>query len=172
MTGEERRESIIEILNNEGKPMSGSALAKMLGVSRQIIVQDIALLRAKDIKIISTNNGYIVSEKNKENVQRVFRVCHNDEEMEDELNTIVDLGGKVLDVIVEHPIYKKIRVNLEISNRRMVKEFLNKMKNQSGVPLKDISDGTHMHTVEAESNDILDDIEEELKEKGYLVKEN
>lgn len=169
MTGDERRKKIIEILNDADKAVSGSQLSKVLGVSRQVIVQDIALLRAKDIMITSTTSGYVISERNKESIQRIFKVHHTDEEMEDELNTIVDLGGRILDVTIVHPIYNVIKVNLEITNRKMVKEFICKMKDQEGVPLKDMSDGTHMHTIEADSKDILDEIEEELRIKGFLI---
>ena len=53
MDGNKRRQAIIDILKNSLQPVSGTYLAKTLQVSRQVIVQDIALLRAGDYDIYS-----------------------------------------------------------------------------------------------------------------------
>lgn len=55
MEGEKRREQLIALLKQADIPVSGTDLAKRLGVSRQVIVQDIALLRAVNKNILSTN---------------------------------------------------------------------------------------------------------------------
>ena len=107
MSGEERRNQIIHILQSSDTPISGVKLAKMLDVSRQVIVQDVALLRAKDICIHSTNRGYVI-DKNQETL-RVFKVIHTEEETAEELQTIIDLGGWVKDVFVYHKTYGVIR---------------------------------------------------------------
>ncbi len=99
MTGEERRTKIIEILRDSEEPVSGAELAKRLHVSRQVIVQDIALLRAVNRNIISTTKGYVLYVKEVQKVNRCFLVRHSDDEIEDELCTIVDNGGKVMDVV-------------------------------------------------------------------------
>ena len=96
-------------------------------------------------------------------------VKHSTDQIEDELCTIVDHGGKVLDVIVMHDIYGEIRTDLIISSRKDVYDFVKKVNDKQTVPLKELTDGMHLHTVEADSEDILDDIERELREKGYLV---
>lgn len=105
MQGKERREKILEILENRKEAISGSELAKMLGVSRQVIVQDIALLRAVNKNIISTTKGYLLYYQEEEKANRCFLVKHTTEAIEDELCTIVDKGGRILDVIVAHDIY-------------------------------------------------------------------
>lgn len=46
MSGEERRGKIIQALKNSDKAVSATTLAKEFDVSRQVIVQDVALLRA------------------------------------------------------------------------------------------------------------------------------
>lgn len=169
MEGNERREKIIEILNTTKEPISGTALAKKLGVSRQVIVQDIALLRAVNKNILSTTKGYLLYYQEKEKVNRCFLVKHTTDQIEDELCTIVDNGGKILDVIVAHEIYGEIAADLIISTRQDVYDFVEKVKSKKTVPLKELTDGVHLHTVEADSEEVLDRIEEALKNKNYLI---
>lgn len=169
MEGDVRREKIIDILEQSKKAVSGTELAEMLSVSRQVIVQDIALLRAVNKDILSTNKGYILYHESKSKCNRSFHVYHKDSQIEDELNTIVDNNGKVLDVVVEHDIYGQITVDLIICSRRDVKEFVEKINNNKTKPLKELTDGVHYHTVEADSEEDLDVIEMELKKKGYLI---
>lgn len=171
MEGEARRIKILDILKYENGPVSGTELAARLKVSRQVIVQDIALLRAVDKNILSTNKGYLLfSDQNKEaKVTRSFKVKHQKEEISDELNCIVDCGGKVLDVVVEHDIYGQICVDLIIHNRTDVENFVKKVELNRTRPLNDLTNGIHFHTVEAPNEEILQRIEQKLNEKGYLI---
>lgn len=170
MEGVERREKLIAILKNrKEEPISGTELAKQLGVSRQVIVQDIALLRAVNKNILSTTKGYLLYYQEARKVNRCFMVKHSTDHIEEELCIIVDHGGKVLDVIVMHDIYGEIRTDLIMSSRKDVYDFVKKVNDKQTVPLKELTDGTHLHTVEADNEDILDDIEKELREKGFLV---
>lgn len=171
MTGEERRSKIIEILRCSDEPVSGAELAKRLNVSRQIIVQDIALLRAVNRNIISTTKGYILYYQEVQKVNRCFLVRHSDAEIEDELCTIVDNGGKILDVIVMHDIYGEISTGLIIKNRQDVYDFVEKLTQHNTIPLMELTGGVHLHTVEADSEAILDSIEKKLREKKYLIEE-
>ena len=168
MEGKHRREKLIAVLQQADAPVSGTDLAKHLGVSRQVIVQDIALLRAVDKNILSTNKGYVLYVPENDRVKRSFAVSHTKEQIQDELYTIVDYGGKVLDVVVEHDIYGQIMVDLILCNRLDVDEFVERIKISKSRPLKVLTDGEHWHTVEADSEKVLDKIEEKLKEKGYL----
>ena len=170
MEGKHRREQLIALLQQADTPVSGTDLAKHLGVSRQVIVQDIALLRAVDKNILSTNKGYVlyVPEPENDRVKRSFAVSHTKEQIQDELYTIVDYGGKVLDVVVEHDIYGQIMVDLILCNRLDVDEFVERIEISKSRPLKVLTDGEHWHTVEADSEKVLDKIEEKLREKGYL----
>ena len=107
MNGEERRKKIVKMLTTGTKPIPGVALAKQFDVSRQVIVQDIALLRANGMNIFSTNRGYLIQ---KDSVaSRVFKVYHSDDDVEKELTTIVDLGGIIEDVFVYHKVYGVLR---------------------------------------------------------------
>jgi len=170
MEGNKRREQLLKILNNACEPVSGSELSRLLDVSRQVIVQDIALLRASNINIISTTKGYMVYPREQSKVKRVFHVRHTDAQIEDELCTIVDNGGKILDVLVKHEIYGEIATPLIIRNRQDVYDFVSKVNARKIVPLKELTNGLHHHTVEADSDEILDRIEKALAQKGYLIK--
>ena len=171
MTGEERRNEIIDILQTSSDAVSGAELAKRLGVSRQVIVQDIALLRAVNRNILSTTKGYLLYYQEVQKVNRCFMVKHNDLQIEDELCTIVDNGGKILDVIVMHDIYGEISTGLIIKNRQDVYDFVEKVKKYKTVSLKGLTGDVHLHTVEADSEAALDAIERRLREKNYLIEE-
>ena len=169
MTGEDRRNEIVERIRNSETPVSGRALAAAFDVSRQVIVQDIALIRAAGHNILSTNRGYIINEPNA--VRRVFKVRHTDDQLEEELNAIVDLGGRVRDVMVNHRVYGRLTADLDISSRRKAVEFLADIRNGKSSPLKNITSDYHYHTIEADSEQTLDMIASMLKEKGFLVEE-
>lgn len=169
MTGADRRNAIVERIRNSETPVSGRALASAFDVSRQVIVQDIALIRAAGHDILSTNRGYIINEPKM--VRRVFKVRHTDEQLEEELNSIVDLGGRVRDVTVNHKIYGRLTAELDISSRRKTVEFLADIRRGKSSPLKNITSDYHYHTVEADSEETLDMIASMLKEKGFLVEE-
>jgi len=170
MEGNKRREQLLKILSEANEPVSGGELSRLLGVSRQVIVQDIALLRASNINIISTTKGYMIYPSEQNKVKRIFEVKHTDEQIEDELCTIVDNGGRILDVLVKHEIYGQIATPLIIRNRQDVYDFVSKVKEKKIVPLKNLTNGVHQHTVEADSEEILDRIKKALAQKGYLIK--
>ncbi len=169
MEGQERRDKLIQMLDHTKEPISGTELAKKLGVSRQVIVQDIALLRAVNKNILSTTKGYMIYLQEKQKVNRCFLVKHTTDEIEDELCTIVDNGGKVMNVIVTHELYGEIAADLIIKNRQDVYDFVKKVKLKNTVPLKELTDGVHLHTVEADSEELLDNIENALRVKKYLL---
>ena len=122
MHGSERREQIIRQIQESKAPVSGTKLASLYSVSRQVIVQDIALIRAAGYEIISTNRGYILNQP--KTVCRIFKVQHTDEQLEEELNTIVDLGGCVDNVMIHHRVYGKMEAELALSSRRKVGAFM------------------------------------------------
>ncbi len=167
MDGNTRRKEILDCLDHSEVPVSGTELAEHFDVSRQVIVQDIALLRAHQHDIISTNNGYVLVKEH--DISRIFKVKHTEEQIEDELTLIVDLGGWVEDVFVYHKVYDVIRAVLNIKSRRDVKEYLNQLHCGISTPLMRITSEYHYHTVKADSVQTLELIEEELRAKGYLA---
>ena len=169
MHGSERREQIIRQIQESKAPVSGTKLASLYSVSRQVIVQDIALIRAAGYEIISTNRGYILNQP--KTVCRIFKVQHTDEQLEEELNTIVDLGGCVDNVMIHHRVYGKMEAELALSSRRKVGAFMEDIRSGKSSPLKNITSNYHYHKVSADSEETLDLIEQELREKGFLVEE-
>jgi len=167
LKSEDRRNKILEVLSDSTVPISGSTLAERFGVSRQVIVTDIAILRAKRSDIMATNNGYIMMHSDTR--RRIFKVRHEDNETRDELMSIVNLGGKILDVFIEHRVYGTIRAPLDLSSKRDVDNFMHDLTSGVSTPLKNVTFGYHYHTIEARSEIILDEIGEMLKEKGYLI---
>ena len=171
MTGEERRSRILTLLKEQDIPLSGTALAGEFHVSRQVIVQDIALMRAESHDILSTNRGYLYRREDHGSTlpKRVFSVRHSTDQVLDEFMTVIELGGKVLDVVVEHELYGQIRVDLLIDNARDAREFYEKLLHSKDNPLKILTDDCHYHTVAAPSEKLLDLIQQELQNKGYLL---
>ena len=168
MNGEERRKKILNILSSAKSPVAGVKLAKDLDVSRQVIVQDIALLRANGTAIFSTNRGYLIQESKE--FSRVLKVVHSDDEVEEELSAIVDAGGHVRDVFVYHKVYGVLRADMNIKSRRDIKNYLEEISSGKSSLLKNVTSGYHYHTILADSEDILDAIQDELQQKGFLAK--
>ncbi len=169
MKANDRRKEIAAVLLSAEGPVSGSMLAERFGVSRQIIVQDISLLKASGYVILSTHHGYIVQSSPLK--ERVFKLKHTTDETEDELNTIVDLGGTVVDVFVWHKVYGKVEAKMNIFSRLHVKQFIEGVRSGKSTELMNITGGYHYHTVSADSEEILDKIEKSLENKGYIAPE-
>ncbi len=167
MTGNERRDKIVEQLQSSKTPISASKLASDYAVSRQVIVSDVALIRASGYDIISTNRGYMINIS--ESVSRVIKVKHTDEQLRQELNAIVDLGGCVEDVFVHHKFYGTLKASLGIDSRRKVEKFIETIESGKSTPLKNITSDYHYHTVRADKTETLDIIERELEKLGFLV---
>lgn len=168
MTGEERRAFIIDLIKKNEKPISGTKLAEACQVSRQVIVQDVALIRASGYDIMSTNRGYIIQEQ--KSFRRTFKVQHTEDQVEEEMNSIVDLGGKMLNVSVNHKVYGRMEAELNVGSRKKVREFMEDIRRGKSSPLMKITSNYHYHLIEAESEDILDEIESMLEGKGILIR--
>lgn len=168
MKCENRRQEILNVLAEAQNPVSAGALSEMFGVSRQIIVKDIAKLRADGAKISALSRGYVM--ENKGRPTKVFKNFHSDEDVEKELTLIVDLGGVVEDVFVYHKAYNKVSAPMNIRSRRDVERFLNNIASGKSSLLKNVTSGYHYHTVTADSFETLKMIEDKLWEKGFLAK--
>ena len=166
-SGSQRRKKIVTMLKQCSEPLSGTALGKETGVSRQVVVQDIALLRTEGYEIVATSRGYVLNAPKQ--LIRVFKTFHTNEQTEEELTAIVDLGGCVLDVMVNHRVYGKMSAPLNIRNRRDVQIFMDQLKTGKSTPLLNVTSGYHFHKVTADKEEILDEIEEVLRAKGLLT---
>ena len=170
MTGEQRRTEIRRMLQQSQQPLTGTALANALHVSRQVIVQDIALMRAEHLPILSTNKGYLLrpDDVRLQQPKRVFFVRHTTAQVLEEFMTVIDLGGRILDVAVEHELYGPIRADLLIENAQDARDFVTRLGACRDNPLKVLTDDCHFHTVAAPSEKLLDLIESELRSRGFL----
>lgn len=166
VNGLQRRKNIITMLKQSDVPVSGTRLGKENGVSRQVIVQDITLLRVEGYDIVATPRGYLL--RASQYVTRVIKTFHTPQQTEEELTAIVDLGGFVLDTIVNHRVYGKVTVPLNIRNRRDIQIFMEQLATGKSKPISDVTSGYHFHTVAAQREEILDEIEEVLRTKGML----
>lgn len=171
LDSEERRQAIIEYLAPASLPINGTELAKHFGVSRQVIVQDIALLRAQNHPIWSTNKGYMLSKPFEKQIgcQRVIAVQHSQEQTIDEMQAIVDFGGRMLDIFVDHDLYGEIRAELIINDIQDALDFCERMNHSTSKPLKVLTKDTHYHTIAAPSEKAMQMILQELTEKGILI---
>lgn len=165
--GVSRRQFEIEQFRNSDVPISGTAMGKLAGVSRQVVVQDIALLRTAGYNIISTPRGYMLSDHS--GVTRIIKTHHSLEDTAKELEIIVDNGGAIVDVRVNHRVYGKMTASLNIKNRKDIKNFIKDIETGKSSPLMNITSGYHFHQISADDEKTLDEIEEALKEEGFLT---
>lgn len=169
MTGSERRDKIIATMQENRMPVPGKELAVLLQCKPSGDRSGYCSDACSGYDIISTNRGYILNSP--KSVKRIFKVQHTDEQMEDELYSIVDLGGCVETVIVNHKVYGRMEAKLHITSRRLAWEFLEDIRSGKSSPLKNITSNYHYHEVHADSEETLDMIENMLREKGYLVED-
>ena len=170
MQAESRRHNIIGILTGAAGPVSPGKLAGMFGVSRQIIVGDIALLRASGIDITATPRGYVLT-KSSEGIIHRIPCRHKPEEMREELQILVDNGCLVRDVIVEHPVYGQLVGQLDIVTRYDVDEFISKVMRSEAAPLSDLTGGIHLHTIFCPDEEAYRRVLEKLRKSGFLFEQ-
>ncbi len=170
MNAEERRQAVLAILERSGRPVSAAALAGRFSVSRQIIVGDVALLRAAGTPVLSTPRGYLLGREESGLLRAV--VCrHAAGDMERELNLMVDNGCTVVDVAVEHPVYGQLAGQLALSSRYDVAEFIRKVAQSDAKPLSVLTEGVHLHTLRCPDEESFQRVRALLDRAGFLVKE-
>ena len=169
--GDERRSLLLEILKASKTPITGGELAAKTKVSRQVIVGDITLLKAKNEPIIATSQGYLYMHTSSPVAlaQRTVACSHLPEETEKELNLLVDHGVTVKDVRIEHPVYGDLTASIMVSNRREVKKFMEKINATNSSYLLELTEGVHLHTLEAQSEKVLDEAEEAMRRANFLI---
>ena len=169
---EQRRSQLLDILDSSSKPVPGTELGQRLGATRQTVVQDIAILRARGEPIIATSRGYLLASSLTPNrYKAILAVRHRPEQTEDELSIMLDLGLRVVDVSVEHPIYGEMRGMLMLDSREDLREWLRTIKEKQVHLLSELTDGIHLHAVEAPRAELIDRARQALRERGYLFEE-
>ncbi len=173
MDTNERRNEILSMLQRASQPLSASHIASRFHVSRQIVVGDVALLRARGHQISSTPRGYLLQDTAENDSAFPFlgmiACCHNTSQLAEELYTIVDFGGCAIDVTIEHPIYGQLSGNLDIHSRYDTDVFLRQVSLDSSRPLSDLTGGIHLHRIGCRDEETFLRICSALKEKGILL---
>lgn len=167
MKAHERRNEILSLLGNTSSAIPAAVLSEKFGVSRQVIVQDIAILRANGYDIISTNRGYCLGGAIR--AQRIFKCRHTLGELVEEAEIIIDRGGRVEDVFVNHRVYGRIAARLDLITKTHAEELHRSLVSGASKPLMSVTDGYHYHTVSADSEASLDSIEQALRSRGFLI---
>ncbi|MGV8981528.1 3H domain-containing protein [Clostridium sp.] len=169
MNSKERRIYITNLLIKNNNAYKGQFLAEELGVTRQVIVKDIAITRAEGVNIIATPEGYLIPNEESNYARRVIAVAHSKEDIYDELECIVKFGGVVEDVTVEHSLYGEIRAMLMIKTIMDIEKFTKTFSELNAQPLSSLTNGIHLHTIKADNEEIIECIIKELKDKNYLI---
>lgn len=171
LDGDKRKAEILTALQQAEKPISATSFAKKFGVSRQIVVGDVALLRAAGENIIATARGYLLERESAKLVSKIA-VQHDRSQAEEELRTIVEHGGEVIDVVVEHPLYGELVGGLHVGSQIEVDRFLEAAQKLQAAFLSELTSGIHLHTIAYETLEDLAAIKAALSEKGILYEEN
>ena len=171
MKASDRRKELLNILSKSDEPKKGEYLSDFFGVSRQIIVKDIAILRASGENIVSMKNGYMLSKNNGHEFIIKCRNHKTSEELFEELDIIIDFGATVKDVIVEHPIYGEVKAVMDINSKRKLDKYMKEVSDDEFRQLSLLSSRHHLHTIEVPDRETFMQIKNELREKGILCED-
>lgn len=171
--GEERRTVLLKLLKKADEPITGGELAAYANVSRQVIVSDITLLKARQEPIIATSQGYLYMQQSPtvQTFERIIACYHKPEETEQELTILVDLGVTVKDVKIEHPVYGDLTASIMVSNRNEVSQFIHKINTTKAAYLSELTEGYHLHTISARKEKTLNLAEQALRNAHFLVED-
>ena len=169
MDAQQRRQAIARRLADSSGPLSAAALAREMSVSRQIIVGDVALLRAGGLDITAAPRGYLLPQS-RAGVTCTLACRHRGDQMEEELNAMVDQGCTVLDVIVEHPIYGQLTGPLRLSSRYEVAQFVARCREEEAAPLSQLTEGVHLHTLLCPDQGAADRVRTALEKLDFLYR--
>lgn len=169
--GEERRALLLQMLRDSKEPITGSELATKTNVSRQVIVGDITILKAKKEPIIATSQGYLYlfPPTSAQIHERTVACNHSPERTEEELMLLVDYGVTVKDVRIEHPVYGDLTASIMVSNRKDVKQFMEKVRSTNASYLSELTNGIHLHSISGPTEKVLDEAVQALKMSDFLI---
>lgn len=169
----DRRKYIKKILSNSSKPLTATHFAKELSVSRQIIVSDVAILRASGLDILATPKGYVIGSSDNNNnfpFVGILACKHTSQQLQEELYTIVDFGATVIDVAIEHAIYGELSGKLDIASRYDADQFIEKVKSEkNSAPISSLTDGVHLHRIGCKDKNTFNLIKDALCNKNILI---
>ncbi len=165
----ERHARLRALLQAADAPLPAGELAAQFGVSRQVIVQDVAVLRAAGLPVLATARGYVTAARARH--QAVVAVRHGPDQTAAELYALVDAGVRVVDVVVEHPLYGELRGTLFLAARADVAEWLSRASGCRAHLLSELTDGQHFHTLESDRPGCIERARESLRALHVLVED-
>lgn len=166
-----RRNEILRMLSESDAYISAAQLAQHFGVTRQIIVSDVALLRANGNRIQATRKGYRLEKDEQLQSLRSVVCRHRGDQVLDEFYTIVDNGGSIASVVVEHPIYGELSAYLNICSRYDAQEFVQRQQETNASQLCDLTGGLHIHMLRVPNEETYIRIVNGLKQLDILAEE-
>lgn len=170
--GEQRRQFLLEKIKTSTQPLTGGELAALTSVSRQVIVGDMTLLKAKGEPIIATSQGYLyLADRATEEASRRIACHHQTDDTERELKLLVESGVTVKDVSIEHPVYGELTAGIHVSNIQEVEAFMKRVRETGASYLLELTDGTHLHTITAPDNATLEKAVQTMRDNGFLLEE-
>ncbi|ANU25625.1 transcription repressor NadR [Planococcus versutus] len=173
LLGEQRRQFLLKKIKTSDKPLTGSELAGLANVSRQVIVGDMTLLKAKGEPIIATSQGYLyLADRITEVASRRIACRHEGKDTEQELKLLVQAGVTVKDVSIEHPVYGELTAGIHVSTAEEVDAFMKRVRDTGASYLLELTEGTHLHTITAHDNATLEKAVSEMRDHGYLLEHN
>lgn len=158
------------MLRSSPEPITGSTFSDQLGVSRQAIVNDIAILRAAGEQITGSPRGYRMAD-DPPGVRALIRCDHPPDRGREEFEILLDRGITVLDVGVEHSVLGEVRAPILIETRADIDRCSETITEAGEMPLSAITRGVHSHMVRAPNRDALDAAMRELRERGILIED-
>lgn len=164
-----RRAAILKILAENDEPVSGSVLAQRLRVSRQVIVQDVAVLRASGEQIAATRQGYVLSIRKQSCAIALLACQHSEDQAEDEMNALIDAGVRIIDVVVEHALYGELRGRMMITSPEDIRDRVHRLRETGDALLSSLTGGVHSHTIEADDVTCIERAQDAMRRKGYLL---
>ncbi|MEG0829238.1 MAG: transcription repressor NadR [Anaerovoracaceae bacterium] len=167
-----RRDELLKILKQKESAISASTLAQQLSVSRQIIVGDVAILRAAGAEISATPRGYVYRQNTALDFpfEGLIACKHSTAQLAEELYTIVDFGGVVIDVTIDHLIYGQLSGTLNIRSRHDVDLFTEKVTaEENAKPLSFLTGGIHLHRIGCQNKGDFQLIKAALSEKNIML---
>jgi uncharacterized protein len=171
-SGAARRGKIVTMLREGRRSITGSELAEHFGVSRQAIVNDMAIIRAGGGEISGSPLGYRWDgDAPPEGVFATLACKHDREGAQKELEMLVAHGCTVLDVVVDHELYGEIQVDLMIASHHDVERFFEAMARADAQPLSSLTEGVHLHHVRAPGSVALESARQDLALLGYLLED-
>lgn len=172
LLGDQRRQFLLEKIKASAQPMTGSELAALTSVSRQVIVGDMTLLKAKGEPIIATSQGYLyLADRVSEETSRRIACRHQPEDTERELKLLVETGVTVKDVSIEHPVYGELTAGIHVSTVQEVEAFMKRVRDTGASYLLELTDGTHLHTITAADSATLEKAISRMRDNGFLLEE-